>query len=83
MCVLPRLPPSDPNSETGAPLFEKMLILWIPLSLRDFDLTPSHKSCLAPIAPMRPSSRDGDSICMDELVWQCLVGMQPVSRKPY
>jgi hypothetical protein len=53
-----------------------MLIL-----LRDFDLTPSHKSCLAPmspIAPMRPSSRDGDSICMDELV--CLVGMQPVSH---
>ena len=78
--VLPRLPPL----ETGAYLSEPMLTLWVPLSLRDFDLNLSqfHKSCLAPIAPMSPSSQDGEEtlFCMDELAWQFLVGMQPVSH---
>ncbi len=42
---------------------------WVPLSLRDFDLTPSRKSCPIPLAPVRPSPWEGeerDSFTVDE-----------------
>jgi hypothetical protein len=44
--------------------------IWVPFSLRGFDLTPSRKSCPVPLAPVRPSVWDDeerDSFCIDEL----------------
>jgi hypothetical protein len=43
---------------------------WIPFSLRGFDLTPSRKCCPVPLAPVRPSTWDGeerDSFSIDDL----------------
>jgi len=68
---------SDFTCEAGAPRPAKKRprraptpTPWIPQSLRDFDLTPSRKSCPVPLVPVRPSSWDGeerDSFAMDEL----------------
>lgn len=68
---------SDPACETGAPCPAKKRprraptpTPWIPQSLRDFDLTPTRKSCPMPLAPVRPSPWDGeerDSFSVDEL----------------
>ena len=74
--------PSDPSYETDAPLCETMQILWISSSLDYFDLTrptslasPPSRRC----APPLEMARKRDEICMDELVRQRLVGIQPVS----
>ncbi|KAF8480802.1 hypothetical protein DFH94DRAFT_681465 [Russula ochroleuca] len=72
-----RTPTSDPSCEANAPRPAKKRprraptpTPWIPLSLRNFDLTPSRKACPVPLAPVRPSPWAGeerDSFCVDEL----------------
>jgi len=68
---------SDPNGETEAsrpvkkrPRRAPTPTPWIPMSLRGFDLTPTRKSCPVPLAPVRPSTWEGeerDSYSPEEL----------------
>jgi len=72
-----RISTSDPNGEADAPRPVKKRprraptpTPWIPVSLRGFDLTPTRKSCPVPLAPVRPSTWEGeerDSYSLEEL----------------